>query len=307
MTAYGGNINLNGDDLTGEGDGDDEEIRVSLNLLPSNVKLFTVQINSYNGNSLKNVKSAYIRLSTNTDIIGTFSITQAGDNLGLLIGCFSKSNSNSWEFKPLNRVIPGRIVTQSVTSIQVILHEIFGNRLSNQAILRTLFENRLISAEEFLKRLMVVADGKSIYDTHWFDDGSNLIKSVINGSVVYNPEIYTFENKTSVVENINANGLILECNDISNDFNKLESGVPRLLHLKDNKGNGHVGVYLGKNLTSSKGNVNVIEYTTSWQANEVIYSWVDYDGTRRFYEGGPLSEMKYNWTSHASLDKWIDY
>jgi hypothetical protein len=47
---------------------------------------------------------------------------------------------------------------------------------------------------------MVVADGKSIYDTHWFDDGSNLIKSVINGRAMYNPEIYTFENKTSVLK-----------------------------------------------------------------------------------------------------------
>ncbi len=60
-------------------------------------------------------------------------------------------------------------------------------------------------------------------------------------------------------------------------------------------------------MTSSKGNVNVIEYTSSWKTNAVIYSWVDYNGTRRFYEGGPLSEMKYNWTSHASLDKWITY
>ena len=294
-------------------------IHLSLNLLPSNVKIFTVQINSYKGNSLKYVKSAYIRLSTNTDIIGTFSITQAGDNIGLLIGCFSKSNSNSWEFKPLNRVIPGRVVTESVSSIQSILRSIFGNSLSNRAILRTLFEKRKISAEELVERLMVIADGQSIYNqkqrynnfywngTHWSADGSNLLNSIINGRDVYIPEIDKYQNTFPVVGDVDANILILECNDLSNDFNKLESGVPRLLHFKDNKGNGHVGVYIGKNLTSSKGNVNVIEYTSSWKTNAVIYSWVDYNGTRRFYEGGPLSEMKYNWTSHASLDKWIAY
>ena len=31
-----------------------------------------------------------LRLSTETDVIGTYSITQAGDNIGLLIGCFLK-------------------------------------------------------------------------------------------------------------------------------------------------------------------------------------------------------------------------
>ena len=128
LDTYGGALSLNGDDLTGEGGGDDEEIRIRLNGLPDNVKILTVQINSYRGNILKDVKSAYIRLSTETDVIGTYSITQAGDNIGLLIGCFSKTNSNSWIFRPLNKVIPGSIVADSVESIQEILHSIFDNK-----------------------------------------------------------------------------------------------------------------------------------------------------------------------------------
>ena len=303
LEAYNGNISLNGDDVTGEGDGDDEEIRIFLDKLPSEVQIFTVQLNSYTFNTLKYVKSAYIRLSTETEVIGTYSINQAGENIGLLIGCFSKSASNKWSFKPLNKVIPGHIVTESVTSIQEILHLIF--------------DNKLISYEEFINRLILVADSASVYSqkpkynslywngTHWFADCSNLIKSIINGRDVYNPEIGSYQNKFPVVEDVNANNLILKCNDISNDFSKLGSGLPRLLHLKDNKGNGHVGVYLGQNLTTSKGRVNVIESTTSWGAKAIIYSWVDYDGTRRFNEGGRLSEMKYNWTSHGSLDKWL--
>jgi stress response protein SCP2 len=303
LEAYNGTINLNGDDVTGEGEGDDEEIRIFLDQLPSEVQIFTVQLNSYTLNTLKYVKSAYIRLSSETDVIGTYSINQAGENIGLLIGCFSKSASNKWSFKPLNKTIPGQIVTESVSSIQEILHLIF--------------DNKLISAEEFINRLTIVANGQSVYSqkpkynslywngTHWFADCSNLIKSIINGRDVYNPEIGSYQKKFPVVDDVNANSLILKCNDISHDFSKLGSGVPRLLHLKDNKGNGHVGVYLGKILSNSKGNVNVIESTTSWGAKAVIYSWVDYDGTRRLYEGGPLSEMKYNWTSHASLDKWL--
>jgi hypothetical protein len=268
--------------------------------------MFTVQLNSFKGNSLKNVESAYIRISTDLEVIGTYSINEAGDNIGLLIGCFFKTTSNNsqeWHFKPLNEIIPGNVVVYSVSSIQEILHLIF--------------DNRLISAKEFVNRLKVVANNQSIYSqkqkynslywngTHWFADCSNLIKSIINGRDVYNPKRGSYQKKFPVVEDVNANNLILKCNNVSTNFNHLQYGVPRLLHLKDNQGNGHVGIYLGEEVYSSNGITNVIESTTSWGANAVIHSWVDNDGTRRLYQGGPLSEMKYNWTSHGSLDQWV--
>ena len=121
LEAYDGAIQLSGDDLTGEGDGDDEEMFIKLDLIPSDVQTFTVQLNSYNGNSLKNVKTAYIRLSTDSEVIGTYSINHAGDNIGLLIGSFSKDTEGSWYFHPLNRVIPGNEVSQSIFSVQEIL------------------------------------------------------------------------------------------------------------------------------------------------------------------------------------------
>ena len=138
LNAYNGAISLNGDDVTGEGGGDDEEIRISLDLLPPDVKILTVQLNSYKNKVLKNVKSAYIRLSTQTEVIGTYSITQAGDNIGLLIGSFSKSNSSSWSFKPLNRVIPGHIVTESIDSIQQIIRLIYQSSSLSSDIRRLL-------------------------------------------------------------------------------------------------------------------------------------------------------------------------
>ena len=297
LEAYDGAIQLSGDDLTGEGDGDDEEMYIKLDLIPSEVQTFTVQLNSYNGNSLKNVKTAYIRLSTDLEVIGTYSINDAGNNIGLLIGSFTKNTEGSWYFKPLNRVIPGHIVTYSISSIQEILH--FIN------------EKKLISYEELVNRLIKVAEENSFYSqepkknslywngTHWSADCSNLIKSIINGRDVYNPKKGSYQKKFPVVEDVNANGLILKCNNISNDFNEL-GDVPRLLHL-----DGHVGVYLGRNLSTSNGEVNVIESTTSWGANAIIYSWVDNDGTRRLNKEGRLSESKLNWTSHGSLDQWV--
>ena len=134
LSEYSGAIKLNGDDTSGEGDGDDEEIRVSLNLLPSVVQMFTIQLNSYKGNSLKNVKSAYIRISAGTEVIGTYTIDDAGDNIGLLIGCFykvTKNNIDEWYFKPLHDIIPGNVVTKSITTIQSILRSIFEKNSTN--------------------------------------------------------------------------------------------------------------------------------------------------------------------------------
>ena len=71
---------------------------------------------------MKNVKTAYIRLSTNLEVIGTYSINDAGNNIGLLIGSFSKDTDGSWYFKPLNKIIPGNVVSQSISSVQTILH-----------------------------------------------------------------------------------------------------------------------------------------------------------------------------------------
>ena len=153
LEIYDGVINLNGDDLTGEGDGDDEEIRVKLDLLPSEVQFFTVQINSYRGNSLKNVKSAYIRLSASSEIIGTYSINQAGDNIGLLIGCFFKNISNNstiWNFKPLNKVIPGHVVVESVEAIQEILQDILDVDTENDMIKKLVSNERYIDQKNTL-------------------------------------------------------------------------------------------------------------------------------------------------------------
>ena len=102
LETYDRALSLNRDDIIGGGN--DEEIRIRLNGLPSDVKILTVLNNSYRGNILKDNNSAYIRLSTETDVIGNYSITQEGDNIGLLIGCFAKTDSNSWIFRPLKKL-----------------------------------------------------------------------------------------------------------------------------------------------------------------------------------------------------------
>ena len=255
---------------------------------------------------MEKVESAYIRISSNSDLIGTYSMNDVGDNIGLLIGCFYKVTKNTvyeWYFKPLHEVIPGKVVTNSISTIQNKLHLIF--------------EKKAITSAELIERLKEIANSLSVYSQdqnykylywngeYWYTDSSNLIIGILNGRDVNNPKIGSYNEKFPVVKDVDANQLILLCNDTSTNFTKLESGVPRLLHFKDNQGNGHVGIYLGETISSSLGLHNVIEATTSWGANAVIYSWVDGDGTRRRYQRGTFSENNYKWTTHGSLNQWV--
>lgn len=55
-------IQHSGDNRTGDGDGDDEQIVVALNKVPSNVKALVFTVNSFTGQTFADVENAYCRL-----------------------------------------------------------------------------------------------------------------------------------------------------------------------------------------------------------------------------------------------------
>lgn len=67
LRSKDGSIIHTGDNLTGEGDGDDEQIIVDLPKVPSNIKSLVFTVSSYRGQSFKDVENAFCRL---TDVSG---------------------------------------------------------------------------------------------------------------------------------------------------------------------------------------------------------------------------------------------
>jgi stress response protein SCP2 len=57
-----GSVRHGGDNLTGEGEGDDEKIFVDLDRIPSNVVTLFFVVNSYGGVPFSNIKNAFVRL-----------------------------------------------------------------------------------------------------------------------------------------------------------------------------------------------------------------------------------------------------
>lgn len=62
LRSKDGSIIHSGDNRTGAGDGDDETISVSLDRVPANVKSLIFVVNSFTGQTFKDVKEAYCRL-----------------------------------------------------------------------------------------------------------------------------------------------------------------------------------------------------------------------------------------------------
>lgn len=104
----GNGIFLDGDNLTGKGDGDDENIYVKLDELPSGTKRIIFSVVIYNGATKKQyfskVKNAYVRLvDTNNgeNEICRYNLTENGkDNTAVVFAELYKNGSN-WEFKAI--------------------------------------------------------------------------------------------------------------------------------------------------------------------------------------------------------------
>eukprot|EP01032_Pedospumella_encystans_P030721 gene30721-34670_t len=67
LKSSDGSVMHSGDNRTGAGDGDDEQVTVALNSVPANVKSIVFTVNSFTGQSFAQVQNAYCRLINAAD------------------------------------------------------------------------------------------------------------------------------------------------------------------------------------------------------------------------------------------------
>jgi hypothetical protein len=136
---------------------------------------------------------------------------------------------------------------------------------------------KVFTSEEFISKLKHIVNLPTIYYSvsggnwskwngkSWNFDCVNLIKSVLWGWCEdKNASHGGAKYLSNGVPDVNADGLITKCYDISNDFKNIKHG--EILWMS-----GHVGVYIG--------NRKVIEATAAWEG-KVVYSDIGLDGKR---------------------------
>lgn len=118
LKSRDGSIVHSGDNLTGEGDGDDEVINVDLTRVPSNVQTLVFTISSFRGQNFSNVSNAFCRLvdATNRNEIAKYNLSQQGDYTALIIAKIYRHNGE-WKMKALGETCQGRTLDQMKPTI----------------------------------------------------------------------------------------------------------------------------------------------------------------------------------------------
>ncbi|MGY9047051.1 MAG: TerD family protein, partial [Rhodobacterales bacterium] len=95
LKSNDGSIRHSGDNLTGEGDGDDETIAVDLTALDTRAKYLVFTVNSFRGQTFDEVDNAFARLvddSKNTEIC-RYTLTEKGRHTGVVMASMEKTSS----------------------------------------------------------------------------------------------------------------------------------------------------------------------------------------------------------------------
>ena len=122
MKSKDGNIIHHGDNRTGLGEGDDEVLTINLKNLDQNVASMAVIVNSFKGNSMVGLRSAFIRLFDDDKPIGCHVLGQGTETVGLLLGYFRRDYiNNCWLFQVLISPLPGTQAPESIEQLKLIL------------------------------------------------------------------------------------------------------------------------------------------------------------------------------------------
>jgi tellurium resistance protein TerZ len=109
LQSNDGSIRHSGDNLTGDGDNDDEVIHVDLTRVPANVTTLLFTVNSFRGQTFNEVESARCRLvdATNQTEMSNFRLSGSGSHTGVFIAKLAR-DGGGWKMQALGDPATGR-------------------------------------------------------------------------------------------------------------------------------------------------------------------------------------------------------
>jgi len=111
LKSKDGSIRHSGDNLTGEGDGDDESITIDLTRLPLEIETLVLTVNSFRGQTFDKVKNAFGRVvdARGKRELARFDISDSGPHTGIVLASVTR-NGGEWTFKAIGERAGGRTV-----------------------------------------------------------------------------------------------------------------------------------------------------------------------------------------------------
>ena len=109
LASRDGSVQHSGDNRTGEGDGDDEQIAVALNRIPANVKTLVFTVSNYTGQNFSQVENAYCRLvdgQTGKEI-ARYNLSAQGNHTAQIMAKVYRHNGE-WKMHAIGENCQGR-------------------------------------------------------------------------------------------------------------------------------------------------------------------------------------------------------
>lgn len=109
LRSKDGSIIHTGDNRTGAGDGDDEQIIVDLVALPREVTTLVFTVNSFTGDTFDRIENAYCRLvdATTNGELARYDLSGSGSHTGQVMAKVTRVNGG-WEMKAIGEKTLGR-------------------------------------------------------------------------------------------------------------------------------------------------------------------------------------------------------
>jgi stress response protein SCP2 len=112
LAEFGGALRHSGDNLTGQGDGDDEKISVDLARLPAKVASLVFTITSFGGQKFTDIARAFCRLvdeATGQELV-RFELSEAQQNSAVIMAMLRRQPDGSWEMRAIGEFHDARTV-----------------------------------------------------------------------------------------------------------------------------------------------------------------------------------------------------
>jgi tellurium resistance protein TerZ len=109
LKSRDGSIVHTGDNRTGAGDGDDEQINVDLSRVPANVKSLVFTVNSFTGQNFAQVQNAYCRIvnAANGQEVARFDLSVQGAHTAQIMAKLYRHNGE-WKMHAIGENGSGR-------------------------------------------------------------------------------------------------------------------------------------------------------------------------------------------------------
>lgn len=122
LKSRDGSIVHTGDNRTGAGEGDDEQIKVELNKIPAHVKALVFTVNSYTGQSFESVENAYCRIvdGSNNQEIARYTLSAQGSHTAQIMAKVYRHN-DEWKMHAIGENGSGRTIENLLPQIMIHL------------------------------------------------------------------------------------------------------------------------------------------------------------------------------------------